>query len=41
MEKSAAAILYDALSHEHVEIEPEDLAAELEICMNTQVSYHG
>ena len=39
--QSAAAILYDSLSHEQVEIEPEDLAAELEICMNTQVSYHG
>ena len=39
--QTAAAKLYAALSHEYPELEPEDLASELEICINTGVGYHG
>jgi len=39
--REAAPRLLDALRAEDIEVEPEDLAAELTICANTEVSYGG
>ncbi len=39
--QQAAPKLHQILKHEYPDVEPEDLASELEICFNTMISYGG